>query len=110
MRHKLSMYKMAKKCRLLKNIMFQLITAGFTEDEVKELCAEQECLLIKLAYFSYKDYYIKFEELPSGDEYADIVYLPRKSSPMSALVIELFCWWASRMIRMQKILSGSILV
>lgn len=45
--------------------------------------------VIKLAYCSYKDYYLKFEELPSGDGYADIVYLPKKSSPMPALVIEL---------------------
>ncbi len=45
--------------------------------------------VIKLAYFSYKDYYLKFEELPSGDGYADIVYFPGKSSPMPALVIEL---------------------
>lgn len=45
--------------------------------------------VIKLAYFSYKDYYLKFEELPSGDGYADIVYFPKKSSPMPALVIEL---------------------
>lgn len=45
--------------------------------------------VIKLAYFSYKDHYLKFEELPSGDGYADIVYFPKKSSPMPALVIEL---------------------
>lgn len=45
--------------------------------------------VIKLAYFSYKDYYIKFEELPSGDGYADIVYFPKKNSPVPALVIEL---------------------
>lgn len=45
--------------------------------------------VIKLAYFSYKDYYLKFEELPSGDGYADIVYLPKKLSPMPALVVEL---------------------
>lgn len=45
--------------------------------------------VIKLAYFSYKDYYLKFEELPSGDGYADIVYFPKKLSPMPALVIEL---------------------
>lgn len=42
-----------------------------------------------LAYSSYKDYYLKFEELPSGDGYADIVYLPKKLSPVPALVIEL---------------------
>ena len=45
--------------------------------------------VIKLAYFSYKDHYLKFEELPSGDGYADIVYFPKKFSPMPALVIEL---------------------
>lgn len=45
--------------------------------------------VIKLAYFSYKDHYLKFEELPSGDGFADIVYLPKKLSPMPALVIEL---------------------
>ena len=45
--------------------------------------------VIKLAYFSYKDYYLKLEELPSGDGYADFVYLPKKSSFMPARVIEL---------------------
>lgn len=45
--------------------------------------------VIKLAYFSYKDYYLKFEELPAGEGYADIVYLPKKTSPVPALVIEL---------------------
>ena len=45
--------------------------------------------VIKLAYFSYKDYYLKFEELPAGDGYADIVYLPKKNSALPALVIEM---------------------
>ncbi|MBO5070130.1 MAG: AAA family ATPase [Roseburia sp.] len=45
--------------------------------------------VIKLAYFSYKDHYLKFEELPSGDGYADIVYLPKKNSMLPALVIEM---------------------
>lgn len=45
--------------------------------------------VIKLAYFSYKDYYLKFEELPSGDGYADIVYFPKKTAFVPALVIEL---------------------
>ena len=30
-----------------------------------------------------------FEELPSGDGYADVVYLPKKNSLLPALVIEL---------------------
>lgn len=45
--------------------------------------------VIKLAYFSYKDYYIKFEELPSGNGYVDIVYFPKKDTALPALVIEL---------------------
>ena len=45
--------------------------------------------VIKLAYFSYKDYYLKFEELPAGDGYADIVYFPKKRTQLPALVIEL---------------------
>ena len=45
--------------------------------------------LIKLAYFSYRDYYLKFEELPSGNGYADIVYFPKKTSNLPALVVEM---------------------
>jgi len=45
--------------------------------------------VLQLAYFSYKDNYLKFEELPAGKGYADIVYLPKKKSSMPALVIEL---------------------
>ena len=45
--------------------------------------------VIKRAYFSYADEYLKFEELPAGNGYADIVYLPKKTSMLPALVIEL---------------------
>lgn len=45
--------------------------------------------VIKLAYFSYKDYYLKFEELPAGDGYTDLVYFPKKTTALPALVIEL---------------------
>ena len=45
--------------------------------------------VIQLAYFSYKDYYLKMEELPTGYGYADIVYLPRPGELLPALVIEL---------------------
>lgn len=45
--------------------------------------------VIKRAYFSCGDEFILFEELPAGDGYADIVYLPKKDSVMPALVIEL---------------------
>ena len=45
--------------------------------------------VIKRAYFSYEDEYLKFEELPAGDGCADIVYFPKKDSMLTALVIEL---------------------
>lgn len=45
--------------------------------------------VIHIAYYSYPEYYMKFEELPSGNGYADVVYLPKKASPMPALIIEL---------------------
>ena len=44
---------------------------------------------IKLAFFSYADQYLRFEELPAGDGVADIVYLPKRDSPYPALVVEL---------------------
>ena len=45
--------------------------------------------VIQLAYFSYRDYYIKMEELPTGRGYADIVYLPKPGEMVPALVVEL---------------------
>ena len=45
--------------------------------------------VLKLAYFSYKDYYVQMEELAGGTGYADIVYLPKKYSDVPALVVEL---------------------
>lgn len=45
--------------------------------------------VIKLAYFSYRDYYAELEELPSGTGYADIVYIPKKGVPLPALLVEL---------------------
>ena len=45
--------------------------------------------VIKLAYYTYREHYLQWEELPSGEGYADIVYLPKKDSEWPALVIEL---------------------
>ena len=45
--------------------------------------------VIQLAYFSYKDYYLKMEELPTGMGYADIVYLPKQGQAVPALLVEL---------------------
>lgn len=45
--------------------------------------------VIKLAYYAYKDHYLQFEELPGGEGFADIVYLPLQNSGWPTLVIEL---------------------
>ena len=45
--------------------------------------------VIKLAYYTYRDHYLQFEELPSGEGYADIVYIPKHGSDWPAMVIEL---------------------
>ena len=45
--------------------------------------------VIQVAYFAYKDYFLKLEELPTGEGYADIVYLPKQGKDIPALVVEL---------------------
>lgn len=45
--------------------------------------------VIKAAYISCIDYYIRIEELPSGHGYADVVYIPKKRSSFPAMIIEL---------------------
>ena len=45
--------------------------------------------VIKLAYYTYRDHYLQWEELPSGEGVADIVYLPKHESDWPALVVEL---------------------
>ncbi|WP_303837928.1 AAA family ATPase [Ruminococcus flavefaciens] len=45
--------------------------------------------IIKLAYYSYKDQYVQFEELAAGEGYADVAYIPRHDSNWPALIIEL---------------------
>ncbi|MBR1711265.1 MAG: AAA family ATPase [Clostridia bacterium] len=44
---------------------------------------------IQVAYFAYKDYYVKFEELGTGEGYADIVYLPKQGKGVPILLVEL---------------------
>ena len=45
--------------------------------------------VIQVAYFAYKDYYLKLEELTTGEGYADIVYFPRQGKGVPALLVEL---------------------
>ena len=45
--------------------------------------------VIQVAYFAYRDYYMKLEELPTGEGYADIVYFPKPGKGVPALLVEL---------------------
>jgi hypothetical protein len=45
--------------------------------------------VIRFAYISCVDEFLRIEELPTGIGYADVVYLPKKGSSMPIMVIEL---------------------
>lgn len=45
--------------------------------------------IIKLAFFTYRDHYIKLEELPSGTGYVDMAFIPKRYDPSPALIVEL---------------------
>ena len=45
--------------------------------------------VIQIAYFAYKDYFLKLEELPTGEGYADIVYLAKPGKGVPSLLVEL---------------------
>lgn len=45
--------------------------------------------VVKRAYFSFGDEYVLFEEFPAGAGYVDVLYLPKKNSPLPALLVEL---------------------
>ena len=45
--------------------------------------------VIKRAFFCAYDDYVLFEELPAGDGIADVVYLPKRTSQLPVLIIEL---------------------
>ncbi len=45
--------------------------------------------VIKLAYYTYRDHYLQFEELPLGNGYVDIAYIPLSSSGYPLLIVEL---------------------
>ena len=45
--------------------------------------------VIKLSYYTYRDHYLQFEELPAGNGYVDILYIPLPDSEYPSLLIEL---------------------
>jgi hypothetical protein len=45
--------------------------------------------VIRFAYISSVDEFLRIEEIPSGRGYADVVYLPKKGSAMPIMLVEL---------------------
>jgi len=45
--------------------------------------------VIKLAYYTYRDYYTQLEEVGGGTGFADMVFIPRRAARRSILIIEL---------------------
>lgn len=45
--------------------------------------------VIKLAFFTYRDYYTSLEEVGGGTGFADMVFVPRRAARRSILIIEL---------------------
>ena len=45
--------------------------------------------VIKLAYYTYRDYYTQLEEVGGGTGFADMVFVPRRAARRSILIIEL---------------------
>lgn len=44
---------------------------------------------VKMAYISSIDQYARVEELPSGHGIADVVFIPKRRSPLPAMIVEL---------------------
>ena len=103
-----SMLKISKNSRLIKLVddsrkLLEDTLAGnesIVSDAIDKLCGtnyapqyynNEQALrsIIKLAYLTAADQYIKIEELPSGKGLADIVYIPQRYSALPALVVEL---------------------
>jgi hypothetical protein len=45
--------------------------------------------VIRFAYISCVDEYLRIEELPTGIGYADVVYIPKRGSALPAMIVEL---------------------
>jgi hypothetical protein len=45
--------------------------------------------VIRFAYISCVDQYMRIEELPTGIGYADVVYIPKRGSALPAMIVEL---------------------
>ncbi len=96
--HKETMIRLKESEQLLDDIIAgreDAVAANIQKVHMKESAPlwynDEQALraIIKLAFFTYRDHYIKLEELPSGTGYVDIAYIPKKYDRSPALIIEL---------------------
>lgn len=73
------------------DIVAEIISQLHDSDTAHEFYNNEQALrsVIKMAYLSAIDYYVKLEELQSGKGYADIVFLPKKDADCPMLLVEL---------------------
>ena len=69
--------------RLMEDIHDRIVAPNFYNNE------QALRSVIKIAYLSSVDDFISIQELPSGEGYADVVFLPRRGVGKPALVVEL---------------------
>ena len=96
--HRETMLRLKESEQLLEDIIAgrsNAVAANIQKVHMKESAPrwynDEQALraIIKLAFFTYRDHYIKLEELPSGTDYVDMAYIPKKYDPSPALIIEL---------------------
>ena len=64
------------------------VTTG-KHTEIANLIRGSDHSVIRVAYISCIDEYLRIDELPSGHGYADVVFFPKKASALPLLLVEL---------------------
>lgn len=69
----------------------ELVDEIHNEDTASVFYNNEQALrsVIKMAYLSSMDYYVKAEEIPAGKGIADIVFFPKKGTEKPVLIVEL---------------------
>jgi RecB family endonuclease NucS len=69
----------------------EAIEAAHSEGTAPLFYNDEQALrsVIRFAYISCVDEYLRIEELPTGIGYADVVYIPKKGSALPVMIVEL---------------------
>ena len=94
--------ELAKAIRLSDDFLDAIIAgkADFVAEQLQRVHSDDASVLqyndenslacaIRIAFYTSYKYYTLFRELPTGEGFADIVYIPKKKSEYPALLIEL---------------------